>query len=233
MKAWISLIFSALFMVSCASTHHQNKALPVTVPEGIDLVISSKLNKSYSDGSHLYYDFTFENKGSHWLRLDEIEIEFLSNDGIPHNIIVGQDLVAWAESYKIRKQKENLNSDLGTAALILGGAVLMVAAASSGNGGHSSGARGAGALLYGSGIGFGATKELMSNRDRVMNAKQVPETHLLAPVTIPSNGYSQRWILLNLPQRRIANQARLKFRTVEGQTVSYDVALIEEKGGKL
>lgn len=229
MKKLMIIFLSALLFVACATTHSGRIAKPVTQPEDVDLEISVKLNGDYSDATNFYYDVTIENKGGSYLRIDQVELDFENADKAPHNVVVGQDLVAWAESYAIRKEKENYNGDLGTAALVLTGAAIMLAGAATGRSEQSRALVEGGALLAGAGVGWEAYRKIKSSKDKVMNAKWVPESHLYSPVTVPSSGFAQRWILVNLPKKKIANRALLKIRTVEGQEAVYEVPLT---GGK-
>lgn len=229
MKKNLAILLSALLFFSCATTHSGRSALAVKQPADIDLEISVKLNGQYSDATNFYYDFTIENKGGSYLRIDQVTLDFEDGQKIPHNVVVGQDLVAWAESYAIRREKEKFNGDLGTAALVLTGAALMIAGAASGRSDQSRALVEGGTALVGAGAAWDGYRNIKSARDKVMNAKWVPESHLMSAVTVPSSGFAQRWILINLPQRRIARKALLKIKTVEGQEAVYEVALT---GGK-
>ncbi len=230
MKKPMMIVLSALLFVACATTHSGRSAKPITQPEDVELDISVKLNSAYSDATNFYYDVTIENKGGSYLRIDQVELDFENTEKAPHNVVVGQDLVAWAESYAIRKEKENYNGDLGTAALVLTGAALLIAGAATGRSDQSRALVEGGSLLAGAGIGWDAYRKIKSSKDRVMSAKWVPESHLYGPVTVPSSGFAQRWILINLPKKKIANRALLKIRTVEGQEAVYEVPLA---GGNL
>lgn len=229
MRKLILVFMSVVLFAGCATTHSGRTATAMKQPEDVDLDISVKLNGQYSDATNFYYDVTIENKGGAYLRIDQVELEFLDAEKIPHNVVVGQDLVAWAESYAIRKEKENYNGDLGTAALVLTGAALMIAGAATGRSDQSRALVEGGTALVGAGAAWDGYRKIKASRDKVMNAKWVPESHLFSSVTVPSSGFAQRWILINLPKRRIAHKALLKIKTVEGHEAVYEVPLT---GGK-
>lgn len=226
----LSLALSSFFFVSCATTHPGIRSKTISTTPNLDLEISADWNADYSDDSNMFLDFTLENKSTSWVHIDQIDVEFPNNDNVTHNIIVGNDLQAWAESYAIRKKREQHNAQLGIAGLILAGTVLMVAAvAGTDSGSTNNGMLAAGATAYAAGVTTGVSQKMKESRNAAQRGKVVPETHFLAPMTIPSAGFAQRWMIVNLPQKRVANYIRIRVHTAEGEEGVYEVPLVNNR----
>jgi hypothetical protein len=222
------IIFSLTLALisSCATTHPGKLATTVEASGDLNLKISSQLNKDFSDDSNQFFDLTFENLGGNWVHIDQVDVEFPQIEGAPHNIIVGDDLKAWAESYAIRKRKQDHNAELGIAGLILGGTALMVAAIAGSNGGNvNTGLLTTGAVAYGAGAITGVARDISKLQKEVNRGVTVPESHLLATSTIPSHGFLQRWILINVPKKLVAKTMRIRIHTLEGEEGTYLINL--------
>jgi hypothetical protein len=228
-KSSLSIAISAFFFTACASTHPGVVGKTVNSSPDLHLVVSADWNKANSDESNLFLDITVENKSGIWAHIDMVDVEFPTEENITHNVIVGNDLKAWADSTAIRQRKSEYNTSMGIAGLMAAGAILMVAAAASGRG--SSNAKGlatAGVVAYGAGAAAGVVRAVKGDLNRVERGFTVPESHLYAPITIPSNGFAQRWILINVPAgiKKAAAYMRLKIHTVEGGDSMIDIPLI-------
>ena len=219
---------SLINFVACATVHHSTSAQSISNTKDLDLYITAAVNKFYSDSTNLYFDFTLENRSSNWVHIDTIDLDFSNTEGIPHNVIVGKDIKAWAESTAIRKRKENFNADLGVAGMIIGGALMMVAAATSGRPGEALGFAGTG--LYVGGATLAVSQEIKKANGTAAEAVQVPETYIYAPVTIPSNGFAQRWAIVNIPLKKVANKMRIRLHSVEGGQSIYEVPINGSEG---
>jgi hypothetical protein len=228
MKRFFTLIITFVFLVGCASTHPGRKATEISRLNDLSLSISSVHNQEYSDPTNIFLDLVIENNSSSWIHIDRIDVDFPGAGNAPHNIIVGDDLGAWAQSYAVRKKQKETNANLGVAGLILAGTIMMVAAIG-GKDGVNSGLATLGAGTTLGGAGLAAHKDLKDKKTAAEKANAVPETHLFAPVTIPSNGVSQRWILVNTPAKIIATHMRVRIHTVEGGEAVYDVPTVEVK----
>jgi hypothetical protein len=228
MKRFFILFITALFFVACATKHPGRQASEVSRLNDLALNISSVHNEEYSDPTNIFLDLVIENTSNSWIHIDRVDVDFPGAGNAPHNIIVGKDLEAWAQSFAIRKKQKEANASLGIAGLILAGTVMMVAAIG-GKDSVNSGLASLGAATTLGGAGLGVHKNLQSKKDVAERADVVPETHLFAPVTIPSNGVSQRWILINTPAKIMAQNMRVRIHTVEGGEAVFDVPTIEVK----
>lgn len=216
-----------LFCFGCATTHPGTGARSLT-PGGDSLKISADPVKEYSDKSNIFLDFTIENTGHRWIKVDQVMIEFPNESGVVHNIIVGDDLKTWAESYANKRRQSEHNADLGAAALVLGG--LSVALIGVGTGDRDLAKTGLAASAGGS--LWKASRDAQGSRERAIRSTLVPDSYLLAPITIPSQGHLRRWVLVNIPDGLIAKRALLTLKTVEGETLRYEVPIVF-KGGSI
>ena len=73
---------------------------------------------------------------------------------------------------------------------------------------------------------WGETRRLNHGQAHANNSVMVPETYVMAPMTIPSGGFLRRWLLVNTPERRISKIARLTLHTNDGRKLSYEVPIV-------
>jgi hypothetical protein len=214
------LLFS-LFCFGCASEQHGQLSTSLN-PEGKELEISADPLADYSDDTNIYLDFSIVNHGSRWLKISQVSIDFPTVEHVVHNVIVGDDLKVWAESLDNKRRVSEHNNRLGSAAVMLGGLVVAILGARNGNSGLVT----TGLATSTAGMAWETTRGTMNQRDRAQNAFMVPETYLLAPFTVPSQGLIRRWILVNVPERQIAKKAILTLTTIEGEKLRYEIPIV-------
>ena len=209
-----------LLLAGCATTHPGVKGRQI---DGVSqsLEISANPVTEYSDKSNIFIDFTFENKGTRWVRIDQVKVEFPNKSQAAHNVIVGDDLKIWAESYKNKRKLNQHNGDLGMAALILTGAGIAISGSRSNNGGFES----LGLAGLGAGAAWSATRNVRDSQRAAQTSEIVPENYILAPLTVPSQGFLRRWVLVNIPTELIAKSAVLTLTTVEGDVLKYEIPI--------
>lgn len=221
MKQVLSL-FLALNLAACASVHKARTAVP-NEANGLPLKITAQEITEYTDEYHTMIDITFENTGDRWLHVDETAVDFTNKSNVEHNIIVGKDLIAWAESYRIKESVKNYNDSLGIAAAILGGVIIAAAAGRSG----SPAGVAAGASLAVGAATMHDVKSLKRSKLEAETSSLVPEGHIYRDFGIPPKGYARRWLLVNTPQKMIAKKFALTLNTVELGGGGYTVPLKE------
>ncbi|MBX2994175.1 MAG: hypothetical protein KF681_05125 [Bdellovibrionaceae bacterium] len=209
-----------VILAGCATMHPGAKGHQVQ-GSAQALVVSANPVPEYSDKSNVFIDFTFENQGTRWLRIDQVKIEFPNKTNAAHNVIVGDDLKIWAESYKNKRKLSQHNSDLGIASLILSGAGIAIAGTRSNNGGFES----VGLAGVGAGATWSAARSMRDSQRAAQTSEIVPENYVLAPITIPSQGFLRRWVLVNIPTEMIAKHALLTLTTVEGDVLKYEIPI--------
>lgn len=222
----VFLIFSVLALTACASQKLANpaKALGGT-PQESTLEVTSEIDMTYSDPNNILLQVNFQNKSGNWVRIDSAEFDMTNAENLPYNIIVGKDLETWfLAKYEEQKIKAH-NENAGVLGAILAGAAIGVVGASNNN--KAVTAAGVGTIL-----GAAAYKDVKTIQRSIRGAQgivQVPDTHLYAPFTVPSNSFVKRWILLNVPTGRFMPEAKLNLKTVEGETYTYAVKVLKAR----
>lgn len=222
MKKVLSL-FLALQLSACASIHKSRVAVAQGAND-LPLKITAEEIAEYTDEYHTMIDLTFENTSGRWLHVEEAGVDFANKSGVEHNIIVGDDLIAWAESYRIKQQVKDYNDSLGIAAAILGGVIMAAAAGRSGS---------PAGVAAGASVAIGAAtvqdvKSLGRARLDAQTSKLVPEGHLYRTFAVPPKGYARRWVLVNTPNKMIAKKFGLSLKTIELGGGDYVVPLKED-----
>lgn len=227
------------FLTACASStlQHEGRVYDSTSPAKIRA--STEVLKDYTDKHNVFLQVNFENLENSWMRLELVDFELdFHDENIPYNIVVGDDLKAWAESSEEKLKIRRQNTD---------GILLGIFAASTA------------VTLFSQNqnqmrVGLGGMVASSAFQNGVLFSRaykdaegglKVPETHLLAPFTVPSMGLVKRWILINFPDEMLMrnNTASirgkrrelfvvLKFKTVEGDTLNYRVQIARKLSGK-
>ena len=205
-----------IFSVSCASIHPGRMAVPEDESKKPGLKISANLVGAYSDKAHQFIDFTFENKETHWERIKSIDFSYGEENAVVYNVIVGDDLVTWANAMTQKKSLEDYNEAMALGGILLAGAVLTL-------GGKSQETRNMGMLAYGAGTAASLSYSIREDLRDQEASKLVPKTHLLNSFSVPAGLFVRRWILVNVPGDRWADYAYLTVNTVDGESTKYKV----------
>lgn len=209
-------------LAACASKEPGLTAAP-RAGNPLPLKITAVAVDEYSDEFNSVVSLTFQNTGERWIHVDEVGLDFANESSIQQNVILGEDLKAWAESYKIRKQVENFNDSLGITAAILGGTLVAIV---SGKSGDTKTAAVGGAVATGA-SGYQAIKFFRTNRQIAEVGEIVPDGHVYRSFSIPPKGYARRWFLLNTPQKLIVKKFAMNVHSVELGEGGYEVPLKE------
>lgn len=211
---YFTIVLSAIFFTACASTHPGYKGKAANTASSAEIIVSANRVGAYSDPTNAFYGLVIENKSSEWLKISNVEVSFPNNEDVPHQILTGNEINAWAKSYAIKARRESHNANLGVAGLILGGLVLMVAAAGGGSGAGDLAKVGAGASM--AGVGVEAGREVAVSKRTAENSEMVPENYIFTGVEIPSSGLAEKWLIVHLPQKRIAKKMSVRLHTHAG-----------------
>ena len=214
----LSILLVMHLLVACATKHPGSIATPINPDPENKLIVSAKVAKDYSDPYNVFIDVAFENNAANWLRIDEIELEFSNSDNLAHNIIIGQDLYSWAESFEEKKKVDDHNTALAINSLILGGAILAGTS-------RSSTPQAVGAVAMIGGLGWDATRSYMNKLNKAQRSLSVPEKHIYRPFTVPAAGLIRRWFIVNTPSDRIVKSFNMKISTVDGKVLNYEVPI--------
>ncbi|WP_374078803.1 hypothetical protein [Bdellovibrio bacteriovorus] len=211
----------ALLLTSCASKDLAMRGELTSSTSTAKLDVSAELVDEYSDDYNIFLQVNFQSRDGKWIRVDKTELDLSNSDNQPYNIVVGKDLVAWAEAKAEEKKMREHNKSMGSMGVAAAGGALAVIGILT----DSKELAAAGGLTLIGATGYDTYNNIKNTKNSVQGAKHVPETHLYAPFTIPSMSLSKRWILINAPTGRIGRTAKLKLTTVEGEVLNYNIYL--------
>lgn len=211
-----------LLISACASKQLPMKANVESIPSDSKLNVTAKVLNDFSDDYNVLLQINFQSLDGKWLRVDEAEIAFDTDDKDPFNIIVGKDLVTWAEAKMEEKKMDNHNQAFGTLAVSTAGGLAAIAGIMSDNENLAS----LGILTVGAASSYEAYSMMKQSQKEAEGVKLVPDGHLYSPFTIPSMSLSKRWVLINCPSGRIGRILKLRFKTIEGEKFSYNIDLM-------
>lgn len=214
----LSLLLVSYLFVACATKHPGVMATPVTPDPENKLIVSANVLKDYSDPYNVFIDVAFENNSGKWLHVDEVELDFSNDKDLAHNIIIGQDLYAWAESFEEKKKIEDHNTALAVNSLVLGGAIISAT-------GRSSTTNSVGSAAMIGGAAWDATRSFTGQLNKAQRSKSVPEKHVYRPFTVPAAGLIRRWFIVNTTTDQIVKSFKMKVHTVEGKVLVYNVPI--------
>lgn len=218
------LIATTFMLTACASKQLSRPAELVSSSLAVDLEVSSEVIPEFTDQYNVLMQINLESKDGQWVRIDSAELDFADAEGLVQNIIIGKDLSAWLQAKAEEKKIRDQNKDMASLGILSAGAVLLgIGAAKNDHGTLATGAvatSGASAYLL--------TKQARRSKEAAQQAEWVPDTHLYSPFTIPSMSLVKRWILINTPSGRVNRTAVLKLKTVEGDTLVYNIYLAKK-----
>jgi hypothetical protein len=212
-----------LSLIGCASQELRNSAVPVNDTRNNGFVVTSEVLFDLSDKYNVFIQINLQNKTGKYVRIDSADLDLTNDTQSPYNIIVGKDLTAWLDAKEEEQRIRNHNENAALLGALAAGTTLAVIRADSRN----SPLAGVGSTAMVGSLTYGTIKDVSGHRDLVQQPNKVPETHLYAPFTVPSMSFSKRWILVNIPNGRIARSGKLNLKTVEGETYSYIIPIIE------
>ncbi|MGZ3791878.1 MAG: hypothetical protein ACXVCP_05995 [Bdellovibrio sp.] len=211
----------ALFLSACASKDLALKADKVSATSDAKLNVTAEVISDYSDDYNILLQFNFHSNDGKWLRVDEAEISFDTDNKNPFNVIVGKDLVTWAEAKYEEKKIDEHNEQLGSLTVAAVGGAAAVAGILY----HNKDLSGLGVLAMGGASGYDTYSKIKRSQKNAQGVKLVPEGHLYLPFTIPSMTLSKRWALINCPTGLIGRILKLRLKTVEGDSYIYNIDL--------
>lgn len=216
-----SLLAFCLMVSACASKELPVSGRLVSKTSSANMTATAQVINEYSDDYNILLQINFQSHDGRWVRVEKAELDLSSSDGAPFNIIVGKDLVTWAEAKAEEKRMKTHNQSVTTMGVALAGGALAIAGILS----DSKELTAAGAATYAGAAGYSTYAGYKEMQGNAQGVKQVPETHLYSPFSVPSMALVKRWVLVNAPTGRIGRIAKLKLTTVEGETFTYHLNL--------
>lgn len=209
----------AAALTGCATVHEGHKAKVATGDSIPGLEISAQETSGGEGGAFALYTVTFENLSDQWVRIDTVEVEMSPEMAKTHSVVVGDDLVAWAEANEDKQRLEKYNTDWIKTGLYSVGIVAALA------GGKNSVARPAGLALLGGTALYDVGSKVVDKRNSIIAGKTVPSKHLYAPFAVPGKLFLRRWVLINKPSNSELSNLALAVKTVDGRTSHVSIAL--------
>jgi hypothetical protein len=194
MRAMLMLAITGL--TGCATVAEGNIAKPIdlgghylpSTTTGSGLVVHGRELTELSSPNFGVLEFTFENATDHWIRLDDVRLDFgdpVKNQGV--TVPGGADMQAWQAATMKRNAVRSENAQTALAVIALGGAVAA-------GGSHSGKVR---AVATGAAVGAALATSAAATNAAVAESLY-PQDHLFAvPIAIPPRLFAQRWIALN------------------------------------
>jgi hypothetical protein len=213
----IFAIISSSILVSCASVHPGLIGKSVGPADSIGIKPSAQVIDFNKRDNFQMVEVTLENTSDEWIRIDKIRARLPDPSVTKISVVMGQDLVDWAEAKRAQQSLNEYNNKVIQAALV------GVGAAASMSGNSTVSAAGGVAVLGGTGwaIKDGVSKDIRSAEEII----RVPSTHLYAPVAIPGKMFQRRWILFNKPPTAFISSLIIDVTTVDGKKGTYEIPL--------
>ena len=204
-----------LILTACATTHPGNEGRSVAPNPSLPIKISAQTIGNPVGEAFQLVEITYENLSDNWFRLNHSQVVIDDVTANKLSVVVGKDLVDWAQAMHFRLQKDQYNEQMAQAALITAGAI-----ASSGKNSNNVGAT----LLVG-GTAWAVADTMQFSYSQATQTAKIPENHIGRPFSIPGKMFMRKWVLLNKPTQSAINKLVVELETVEGKKGLYEVAL--------
>jgi hypothetical protein len=213
-------ILSVLLLASCASYNPGKYADVIKGKHPINTPINADVGLNYSYKPFTFINFTFGNRGNEWRRVKKITVTNISNEK-KARIIVGSDLVSWAQGTNRRAKIDAHNTQVVLGAVA--GAFAIGAGVSQYNGkSNLAGGLAAGALTAATVADF---NRVFDRVDQLELASLVPPDHLYSPFAIPPNLYISKWLVVQMPSNKKVQFLEFDVEYLSGDKASYRVKL--------
>jgi hypothetical protein len=213
-------LLSLLLLVSCAS-YNPGKYADVTKGEHpANTPINAEIGSAYSYKPFTFINFTFGNRDTEWRRVKRVTVTNIGGEK-DARIIVGPDLVSWAQgtSRRARIDAHNTQVILGAVA----GAFAIGAGVSSYKGNSKlAGGLAAGALTAAS---IADINRIFSKIDSLELSRLVPPEHIYTPFSIPPSLYLTKWLVVQMPKGKRVRFLEFDVEYLSGKSASYRVEL--------
>ncbi|MFZ4715556.1 MAG: hypothetical protein ACOYL6_17665 [Bacteriovoracaceae bacterium] len=212
MKNRFGLLLSFL-LTACASYHNEHTAIMKDGSRIDKLKVSSAADEKLSSEYFQLLNFTFANDQDDWIRIKRV---IISNQTISEdiNLVVGDDLVSWANSAKAKLEVDEYNKQMWlggvTAALMVAGAA---AGAKAGNPIYLAPAFGA--------LGVMVANDYFSKVSELERSKLLPPDHLYSPFSVAPGLFTKKWILLQGKGKPFPCELPIEVEFVDGKKTNF------------
>ncbi len=217
----VVVLWLSLFLVGCASTHPGKMGTLLHEEEPTSIALSADKQNGFSDEHYTFVTFTVENKADSMVRIKTAELTFTDGNEKVASVIVGNDLITWAEAFEAGAKAREQRKAIARTALLVGGALLGITGVATDN--NTLKLLGAGAGVAGASWSLGSS---ITNSVRdANNPSKVPENHLYAPFSVPAGLYMRRWAVLQKPVGTEIKKIKVSLTFDNDAESEYEVAL--------
>ena len=213
----ILLITIGFLLTGCATTHPGNIGNFISGDKNMSVNISSELTDGGLKTAYQLYEITIENNSDDWLRI--VNTKLLTTPESKVSVVVGSDLLSWAEAKSFQQKMDNYNKDLAIATTEMGGLAL----AATGKQTSSKSLEGVGAIVALAGVTWAVTDVITQTRSNAIGVKKVPNSHIYESFSVPGKMFTRKWILVNKPTGVIINNLVFEFETISGEKSIYEI----------
>lgn len=215
-KIILMTLITSTFL-SCATTHPGHVGAS-TDSSKLPLKLSARVVEQKRDGLFELIEFTLENTSEEWLKITNSKILISNPEVSKLSVVLGDDLIAWAEATQLQKNQDDYNDSLIKTGLMGLGTAAMIA-------GGSSDARVSGAALV-IGTYAWAAGDVLSGKYQTANGVLTkPKSHLYEPTSVPGKMFLRRWALINKPSGVYIQSIAVQFEDIHGVKGTYNVNL--------
>lgn len=214
------LLIMLLVNFGCASYQSGSYADIVSGDHPSDAPITGKLDSTLTTKHYAVINFSFGNDSKQWLRIKKVRLDFNNKElNNKANIVVGQDIVTWAEAIRHKVEIDQWNKEVIWGSIALVGAV--TASASSSN----TSLMYAGASTYALASGILVANSVIDKVNDLERAKLFPRTHLYQSFSVPAGLYTNRWVLLQINRGDIPSEVYFDVEYLDGKKAKYKVKI--------
>ena len=210
----------------CASVHPGNDAVRYQGNE-LPLRVSAESIENDPDDAQALVELTFENKGAEWVKIDHVEVVLNGEAAKHYGVVVGKDLVSWAEARneKLKLEEQHRQAILGVLALTN----VALAATSTIIDDKSPGAVASRdlSLQTANNLVDASTNEKADATRRQLEdaVRWSPSHHVYEPFAVPGKLFLRRWLLLTKPTNVKLGRVVFNLHTSAGEETMYVVDL--------
>lgn len=212
------LTLSLLLFSACASVHPGHESIRDAVSDELGLKISARKIDDDANDSFSLVEVTLENQNDEWVKVASAEIPIDQPASSKVSVVVGKDLVDWADAVAERDKLQKHNRAVVESIAMIGGATAIAVSGNRPNVGNT-----LGAVVYTGAFGFYLTDIFSNGRRRAESPGTLPDHHLYTPFSIPGRLFTRKWLVLNRPVGTTVSTLGMNLETVDGKKAHYTV----------
>jgi len=214
-----ALLIILIISSGCASYQSGNYADIVSGTHPSSTPITGNLDSALTTEHFALINFSFGNMTKEWLRVKKVRLDFRDeNLNKKVNVVVGQDLVTWAEAINYKRAIDQWNKQIILGTIALAGNIVA-------NIDKNSPLGHVGATTDAFASGMLAGNIIVDTINDLERAKLFPQTHLYQPFSVPAGLYTNRWILLQIKKEDIPSHVYFDVEYLDGKKAKYSIRI--------